>query len=96
MDISWCRDSSYKPIIICKDFCLFDIDQDPCETRNIIQNINLKYVVMDLKMKLQKYWLEFEPQTNGPVNLRSDPSSCNNTWYTWIDGVQSCVLGLDI
>lgn len=92
LDISKCRNDTYKPFIKCTGFCLFDLKNDPCETVNLIDDASTKDIVEDLKKKLQMYWAEVVPQTNKPIDLRSDPTLCNNTWFTWLDSDDNCIL----
>lgn len=44
-----------------------------------------KDVFQDLKTKLGEYYKEIVPQTNRPIDPKSDPKRFNNTWWTWLD-----------
>ncbi|KAF2898700.1 hypothetical protein ILUMI_07475 [Ignelater luminosus] len=65
------------------DFCLFDLVRDPCETTNIAKKFPL--IVKKLERKLIKYWNNMQPQKDIFIDPRANPSSYNNTWYTWLD-----------
>lgn len=92
LDISWCRKDSYQPHLVCTDFCLFDLDNDPCETKNLVNNVETKSFVTQLNIKLEQFWNEIVPAKKIPTDLLSNPEYCNNTWFTWLDGLESCVL----
>lgn len=70
---------------MCTGFCLFDIYHDPCETTNIVDNPENKDIFENLKMKLSDFYRQIVPQTNRPIDPRSDPKKFNNTWWTWLD-----------
>lgn len=92
LDISDCRDNLFKPFISCQNFCLFDLKNDQCETKNIINDTNTGQIVEDLKKQLEKYWHELVPQPHRGSDPRSDPAFCNRTWFPWLDGDKSCIL----
>nr|CAH7742794.1 unnamed protein product [Callosobruchus chinensis] len=85
VDRSSCRDKSYTPKISCQEFCLFDIDQDPCETSNVLGDRDKQDIVDVLKNKLTGYYQALTPQLNREVDVNSYPSRFNNTWSTWLD-----------
>ena len=67
----------------CTTYCLFDIENDPCEGKNIISSN--QQVAEYLKSKLKSYRTEMVPQTNKPVSPISNPKFYNNTWVSWLD-----------
>ncbi|XP_060532631.1 arylsulfatase B-like [Cylas formicarius] len=83
LDISWCRNQQIPEDLVCSGFCLFDIRNDPCETRNIIDQH--QKIAERLKKRLSEFYDNLVPQTNKPVDLASDPKLFNNTWCTWLE-----------
>lgn len=92
LDISSCRTDLPEYSQKCLEFCLFDLEKDPCETTNLVHDNSTSDVVTYLKTRLSEFWKDFLPQTNKNVTIQSDTANCNNTWYTWLDGIESCVL----
>lgn len=82
-DLSWCRDSDQTPILDCTEGCLFDLDEDPCETTNIIEKH--PEIAFVLEKKLEEYNKELVPQKNQKPDPHSDPKFYNNEWCTWLD-----------
>ncbi|XP_050430789.1 arylsulfatase B-like [Adelges cooleyi] len=62
--------------------CLFDLLNDPCETRNVVR----KYLTVgiDLYEKLKEYRRQLVPQTNVPYDVAANPARFNNTWVSWV------------
>jgi hypothetical protein len=67
----------------CPQFCLFDVEQDPCETVNLAS----KYpdVTETLKKKLERFKSEMVPELTKDVDCASNPAFFNNTWVCWLD-----------
>lgn len=68
---------------ICRGFCLFDLETDPCETTNIADNE--PEIVNDLKAKMATFWNELVPQKPRFVDPAANPDFCNGVWFNWKD-----------
>ncbi|XP_046604335.1 arylsulfatase B-like [Neodiprion virginianus] len=62
--------------------CLFDIINDPCETKNIARDF--PKIVSELDLFLEKYSNYLEKQALIPVDWHADPRSFNGTWQPWL------------
>ncbi|XP_031833937.1 arylsulfatase B isoform X2 [Nomia melanderi] len=62
--------------------CLFDIINDPCETRNIAAGY--PRIARDLDLYLERYGRILVRQTKLPVDTLADPRRRNNTWEPWM------------
>lgn len=75
--------------LTCKGYCLYDIEKDPCETKNIAKEH--QGIVKLLKEKLHKYWKELIPQAQDCTGCKEiDPTNCHGSWYPWQDGRVHC------
>lgn len=72
-----------------KNYCLFDLLEDPTETTDIATD-NTE-IVAKLKASLDHYRTQLMPQTNKKVDPNSDPSRCFDTWHPWLEPVLKCV-----
>lgn len=63
--------------------CLFDIQNDPCETTNLA--LQFPNVVSKLKAKLELYGRTAKPMRNKPSDPRSDPINFGGIWTWWYD-----------
>lgn len=70
----------------CMEGCLFDLHEDPCESKNLADD--LPEVVKNLKKRLNELRSEMMVQTNMGVDLMSNPKFCNGSWFTWLDGCE--------
>ncbi|XP_067013842.2 arylsulfatase B [Anabrus simplex] len=67
----------------CPELCLFDVHSDPCEIHNVAKkHPNL---VQQLQTRISYFQTQLVPQTNTPVDPRSNPVYFNNTWQPWLD-----------
>ncbi|KAF2881888.1 hypothetical protein ILUMI_24269 [Ignelater luminosus] len=66
-----------------KNWCLYDLFDDPCETTNIASTH--PEVVKRLGEKLTEAWKYLKPQKPKIVDPKSNPIYNNNTWFTWLD-----------
>ncbi|XP_011881604.1 PREDICTED: arylsulfatase B-like [Vollenhovia emeryi] len=62
--------------------CLFDIESDPCETRNIVNQY--PRIARELDQFLEQYGRNVTVQLKPPVDWLADPRRTNNTWEPWI------------
>lgn len=62
--------------------CLFDIINDPCETRNVAEQYYR--IAKDLDVFLETYGQQLVRQVRLPVDWSADPRRSNNTWEPWI------------
>ncbi|RLU26301.1 hypothetical protein DMN91_000095 [Ooceraea biroi] len=62
--------------------CLFDIDKDPCETKNIAEQF--PRMARELDLFLEQYGHNITRQVKVPVDWQADPRRMNNTWDPWI------------
>lgn len=62
--------------------CLFDIENDPCETRNIVEQY--PRIARELDQFLEKYGRNVTVQMKPSVDWLADPRRTNNTWEPWI------------
>lgn len=91
IDISSIRESSVVtcPLLLqntCDPLvapCLFDLNQDPCESNNIA--FRKPYKLIEMLQRLDKYQRDVVPMGNQPFDPRSDPIYHNNTWEWWIE-----------
>uniref|UniRef100_A0ABD2XNR8 Sulfatase N-terminal domain-containing protein n=2 Tax=Trichogramma kaykai TaxID=54128 RepID=A0ABD2XNR8_9HYME len=66
----------------CQDSCLFDLANDPCETRDLSGQMPEK--VEALKQFIDGYRRVLVPQTNVPLDPNADPKYFNGTWMPWL------------
>ncbi|GAB1869473.1 Arylsulfatase B [Camponotus japonicus] len=62
--------------------CLFDINNDPCETKNIAEQYSR--ISRELDKFLEQYGHIVKRQMKIPVDWLADPRRTNNTWEPWI------------
>ncbi|KAL6419849.1 hypothetical protein ACFW04_011150 [Cataglyphis niger] len=62
--------------------CLFDINNDPCETRNIAKQYSR--ISRELDKYLEHYGIIVKKQIKIPVDWLADPRRTNNTWEPWV------------
>jgi hypothetical protein len=67
----------------CHSYCLFDLEEDPCETNNLISTYPI--VTDSLMKKLQQFKKEMVPELTKPIDPASNPLFFNNTWACWLD-----------
>jgi hypothetical protein len=67
----------------CHSYCLFDLEEDPCETNNLISTY--PNVTDSLMKKLQQFKKEMAPELTKPIDRASNPLFFNNTWMCWLD-----------
>ncbi|XP_069701954.1 arylsulfatase J-like isoform X2 [Periplaneta americana] len=67
----------------CPSYCLFDLDNDPCESEDLAARYPDR--VKNLRSKLEYYRKESAPELNRPADPNSNPSLFNNTWVCWRD-----------
>lgn len=76
------------PPLICRDYCLFDLFKDPCETTDVSQNN--ENVVMALQAKLLDFRKSLVPQKKLHISPFANPNRCNGAWFTWKDWSHEC------
>ncbi|XP_011689983.1 PREDICTED: arylsulfatase B-like [Wasmannia auropunctata] len=62
--------------------CLFDIKNDPCETKNVVNQY--PRIARELDQILENYSRSIAIQVKPPVDWLADPRRTNNTWEPWI------------
>ncbi|XP_012262238.2 arylsulfatase B-like [Athalia rosae] len=62
--------------------CLFDIVNDPCETKNIAKDY--QKMVTQLDLFLEQHGNVLTKQALMPVDWHADPRSFNGTWEPWL------------
>ncbi|OTF69288.1 arylsulfatase B-like protein [Euroglyphus maynei] len=76
-----------NPLIECQStngFCLFDIEQDPCELTNLAEKRS--DIVEKIYRKIYKYYNEqYEQPVNKPYDSRANPSNHGGFWKPWLD-----------
>ncbi|XP_018345852.1 PREDICTED: arylsulfatase B-like [Trachymyrmex septentrionalis] len=74
---------SYYTFVTCNvTECLFDIENDPCETKNIAEQY--PRIARELDQILEQYARNIAMQIKPPVDWLADPRRTNNTWEPWI------------
>ncbi|XP_076623888.1 arylsulfatase B [Colletes latitarsis] len=63
--------------------CLFDIANDPCETKNIAESY--PRIARDLDLYLESYGRILVTQIKLPIDWFADPRRRNNTWEPWMN-----------
>lgn len=63
--------------------CLFDINNDPCETTNLASQF--PEIVRKLELKLDYYGRIAKPIRNKPGDPRSNPATFDGVWTWWYD-----------
>ncbi|XP_076749579.1 arylsulfatase B [Xylocopa sonorina] len=61
--------------------CLFDVVNDPCETKNVAEAYSR--IAKDLNLYLEQYGRILKKQIRVPVDWLADPRRRNNTWEPW-------------
>ncbi|VVC41236.1 Alkaline-phosphatase-like, core domain,Alkaline phosphatase-like, alpha/beta/alpha,Sulfatase, N- [Cinara cedri] len=64
-------------------YCLFDIQQDPCEYRNIAKT-NQQALNMTIDM-LEQFKKEMIKQVNPEIDPKANPSYFDGYWETWME-----------
>ncbi|KAJ3648883.1 hypothetical protein Zmor_020652 [Zophobas morio] len=83
VDLAWCRNANYTPFLNCSNACLFDLEKDPCETTNIIdEQPDLGRLLL---RRIEEFSVFLVPQGNLTVDPDSNPQRFGNTWCTWLD-----------
>ncbi|KAH9417439.1 hypothetical protein DERP_007437 [Dermatophagoides pteronyssinus] len=82
-----CR-KEQNPFIECKtktnEFCLYDIDQDPCELTNLAKKRT--DIVDKIYKNIFKYYdKQYVKPVNKPCDYRADPSLHGGFWKPWLD-----------
>jgi hypothetical protein len=67
----------------CRSYCLFDLNDDPCETNNLV--FTYPNVTETLIKKLQHFKNEMVPELTSSLDRASNPYFFNNTWACWLD-----------
>ncbi|XP_076290004.1 arylsulfatase B isoform X2 [Lasioglossum baleicum] len=80
-NITYYRRYSYTTCNVTE--CLFDIVNDPCETKNIVEAY--PRITRDLDLYLEKYGRILVRQTKVPIDGLADPRRRNNTWEPWMN-----------
>ena len=73
----------YRNPTVCRQICLFNLEDDPCETTDISLFHPMK--VLNLRVKLFNYRKVLVPQQTKPVDPLANPKFCNGTFYNWLD-----------
>ncbi|EFA05056.1 arylsulfatase B precursor [Tribolium castaneum] len=83
IDLSWCRNDSFRPPLNCSQPCLFDLENDPCETTNIIEEN--PEIAERLLRRIADFFEVLVPQGDSTIDPNANPQRYNNTWCTWLD-----------
>ena len=87
----WCgdipkgRDFSCYSVITGLNECLYDIENDPCEYNNLVDNPNYLDVKQMLLEKLEKWEKLALPPQNPPFDQSGDPKMQGYIWQPWTD-----------
>uniref|UniRef100_A0A1A9WE45 Sulfatase N-terminal domain-containing protein n=1 Tax=Glossina brevipalpis TaxID=37001 RepID=A0A1A9WE45_9MUSC len=75
--------------------CLFDLDSDPCEQKNLYdeQHKNSK-IVLEMLERIDNLRRQAHPMNNKPADPRCDPINYNNEWTWWEDILESNATAL--
>lgn len=89
-EIKDCPKSATTTFTTCDvDSCLFDLLDDPCETKNLIDVY--PEVAEELKAIIrEKHLPHLVPQQKVYVDPKADPKYCNGAWFTWMDPHVQC------
>lgn len=70
--------------------CLFDLDNDPCESRNLYNYGQNKYakIIGQMWDRIDYFRQHAHPLNNQPSDPRSDPIHFNNEWTWWQDALE--------
>lgn len=69
--------------LISGEYCLFNVEEDPCEFNNRANELPEK--VEELKNVLRKYRMSAVPIRNKPKESKGLPIHWNYTWTNWVD-----------
>lgn len=75
-----------NPII---EDCLFDIKNDPCETKNLAREETYQTLLKQMKILLKDYNRESSEPKTLPFDPLSDPILHGNSWIPWKDSIYS-------
>ncbi|XP_018322397.1 arylsulfatase B-like [Agrilus planipennis] len=82
LNLENCRDL-VETIVDCTELCLFDLQQDPCETVDIKESY--PEIVQNLSSQVEQYWREIVLQPGRYVDPNANPDRCSNSWFPWLD-----------
>lgn len=71
----------------CPNACLFDLEQDPCEMRDL--SLVHPEMLHSLRARLQALRERSAEQLNQPVDPQADPSLHGGVWAPWLDGQET-------
>lgn len=78
-----CNSSDFKPCKPLTQPCVFDVISDPCERRNLYENIGEILRLLEAEMVTYRS-TEVKPNNRRSDKL-ADPKYWNNTWTYWQD-----------
>jgi len=72
-----------RPYECFDDYCLFDVQQDPCEYRNVAEQ-NRQALAMTVDM-LEQFKTEMIEQIIPKIDPNADPRLFDGYWETWME-----------
>uniref|UniRef100_A0A1B6E1L1 Sulfatase N-terminal domain-containing protein n=1 Tax=Clastoptera arizonana TaxID=38151 RepID=A0A1B6E1L1_9HEMI len=78
-------------IIPCSDYCLFNLNNDPCE--NTDMSNNEPNILNELISLMDDFKSVKVPANNFTIDERSHPKYFNNKWVPWLDELNSTCTG---
>ena len=67
----------------CTNYCLFNIDDDPCEINDLSKEFPLMFERLLNKLSVYKRSM-VSPRNNMTVDPKSDPMLHNGVWQPWV------------
>lgn len=82
LDLNGCNGKNFTHLH-CTSFCMFDLFDDPCETKDI--SLEQPEIFEKMRRKLGQFWKEVIPHVISEPQENANPKYYNNTWVTWMD-----------
>ncbi|XP_015608401.1 arylsulfatase B [Cephus cinctus] len=84
------RCNNFTDFANCSDTCLFNLQNDPCETTDV--SADYPEIFISLSKMIEIFESELVPQTNTDVDPASYPEKFNGFWMPWVASDSSTII----